>query len=103
MSIRVTREKAVFCEALGIMDPEQRRQFLDQACGADKALREQVERLLALSPGAGNFFKECAPALDAAPEDAQKVLSEAQSALESEPLESKHIGHYKLLQKLGEG
>ena len=37
------REKAVFCEALEITDPEQRRQFLDQACGADKALREGVE------------------------------------------------------------
>jgi hypothetical protein len=49
------REKAVFCEALEITDPEQRRQFLDQACGADKALRE--ERLLALSQSAGETFR----------------------------------------------
>jgi hypothetical protein len=47
------REKAVFCEALEITDPEQRRQFLDQACGADKALRE--ERLLALSQSGETF------------------------------------------------
>src|SRR3974390_2717121 len=103
MSIRVTREKAVFCEALGIMDPEQRRLFLDQACGADKALREQVEKLLALSPGAGNFFKECAPALQAAPADADQVLAAAESASEGEAPESTRIGPYKLLQKLGEG
>ncbi len=64
MSTRVPREKAVFVEALEIADPEQRRQFLDQACGADKALREQVEKLLALSQSAGDFFKECAPALE---------------------------------------
>ena len=70
MSTRVPREKAVFCEALEIADPEQRRQFLDQACGADKALREQVEELLALSQSAGDFFEECAPALEPAAADA---------------------------------
>jgi len=66
MSTRVPREKPVFCEALGITDPAQRRQFLEQACGADKALRDQVERLLALSQNAGDFFLECAPALEPA-------------------------------------
>ena len=104
MSNRVPREKAVFVEALEITDEAQRRQFLDQACGADKALREQVERLLALSPRAGNFFEECASALQPAPEDADRVLSAADSALlESELPETKRIGPYKLLQKLGEG
>ena len=38
MSTRVPREKAVFCQALEITDPEQRRQFLDQACGADAGI-----------------------------------------------------------------
>ena len=42
MSNSVAREKAVFCEAVEITDLEQRRQFLDQACGADKALRVRV-------------------------------------------------------------
>ena len=65
MSNSVAREKAVFCEAVEIADLEQRRQFLEQACGADKALRAQVEGLLALSQGSGDFFKECAPALEA--------------------------------------
>ena len=97
------REKAVFCEALEITDPEQRRQFLDQACGADKALRERVERLLALSQSSGDFFKDCAPALEAAAADADQVLSAAESALEPEIPETRRIGPYKLLQKLGEG
>ncbi len=45
MSARAPREKAVVCEAVEITDLAQRRQFLDQACGADKALRQQVEKL----------------------------------------------------------
>src|SRR6185369_16516357 len=103
MSNRVPREKAVFVEALEIADPEQRSQFLDQACGADQVLREQVEKLLGQSQGAGDFFKECAPALERSAEDADRVLSAAESALEPELPESKRIGAYKLLQKLGEG
>jgi len=99
MSTRGPREKAVFCQALEIADPEQRRQFLDQACGADKALRERVEGLLALSQSSGDFFKDCAPALEPAAADAAQVLS----AAESEIPETKRIGPYKLLQKLGEG
>src|SRR5512139_4044433 len=103
MSTQVPREKAVFCEAVEIADPEQRRRFLDEACGADKALRGRVEGLLALSQGAGDFFQQCAPALEVAEADAKQVLSAAESALEIEPLESTRIGPYKLLQKLGEG
>jgi serine/threonine protein kinase len=103
MSTQVPREKAVFCEALEITDPEQRRQFLDQACGADEALRAQVERLLELSQSAGDFFKDCAPSLAPAPTDAAEVLSAAESAVAREIPETKRIGPYKLLQKLGEG
>src|SRR5690242_5681933 len=103
MSTRVPREKAVFCQALEIADAEQRRQFLDQACGADQALRRQVERLLGISENAGNLFQDCAPALEAAPGDAERVLSAAGSAVEPEMRDTKSIGPYKLLQKLGEG
>jgi serine/threonine protein kinase len=103
MSTRVPREKAVFVEALEIADPEQRSQFLDQACGADQALRQQVEKLLALSQSAGSFFQDCAPALEPAAADVAQVLSAAESALEPEIPETKCIGPYKLLQKLGEG
>ncbi|HEY5909525.1 MAG TPA: serine/threonine-protein kinase [Verrucomicrobiae bacterium] len=103
MSTRAPREKAVFCEALGITDLAQRRQFLDQACGADQELRAQVEKLLALSQGAGDFFKECASALEPAAGDSEQVLSAAEAALQPEIPETQCIGAYKLLQKLGEG
>ncbi len=103
MSNSVAREKAVFCEAVEITDLEQRRQFLDHACGSDHVLRAQVERLLALSEGSGDFFKECAPALEAQPSDADQVLSAGEAALGAEVPETKAIGRYKLLQRIGEG
>lgn len=103
MKSQVSREKALFCEALEITDAAQRRHFLDQACGADRALREQVEKLLALWQSAGDFFKDCAPALEPKAADAAQVLSAAEPALEPEIPDIKRIGAYKLLQKLGEG
>src|SRR6185369_8293946 len=103
MSTQVPREKAVFCQALEIADPERRRQFLDEACGADQALREAVNKLLAISQSAGGFFQDCAPALAAAPADAAQLLSAAESALGPKIPETRRIGPYKLLQRLGEG
>ena len=66
-------------------------------------MREQVEKLLALSQSAGDFFKDCVPALEPAAADAAQVLSAAESTVEAEAIEAKRIGPYKLLQKLGEG
>src|SRR6185436_13042611 len=96
----IPREKALFCEASEIKDPAYRRQFLDQACGADKVLREQVERLLASSQSAGDFFDDCRPALEPVAGDAKVIASAAESTLESDLPENKRIGPYKLLQKL---
>lgn len=78
-------------------------QFLDRVCGADRARRDQVEGLLALSQDAGDFFKECAPALEPEASDGAQMLAAAESALEEEIPGTKCIGPYKLLQKLGEG
>ena len=103
MSTRESREKAVFCQALEISDPTQRWQFLEQACGVDPALRDQVEKLLALSQVAGDFFRECAPALEPEPADTAHALSSDALTMLPELPESKRIGPYKLLQKLGEG
>src|SRR4030095_9430396 len=95
MSSRVPREKAVFCEAVEITDFEQRRQFLDRACGADKALLAQVEGLFALSQGSGDFFKECPPALEAQLSDADQVLAAAEAALEDGAPEDQRIRPHK--------
>jgi serine/threonine protein kinase len=103
MSNQIPREKAVFCQAVEMTDLEQRRQFLDQACGEEKVLREQVERLLALSQGAGDFFKGCGPALEAAEAERAQVISSVKSEFDVEADQGTRIGPYKLLQRLGEG
>src|SRR5689334_9573247 len=99
MSTGVPREKALFCEALEIADAERRRHFLAEACGADKVLRERVEALLAVSETAGDFFGDCGRALEEAAAD----VDAAHQPLADEFPESRRIGLYKLLQKLGEG
>ena len=103
MSTSVSREKAVFCRAVEITDPEERRQFLDQECGADKLLRERIEGLLAISRTSGDFFEKCAPALNAASTDADPALSGGEWDFEPETPETSRIGAYKLLQRIGEG
>ena len=104
MSAQVPREKAVFCEAVEITDSRKRREFLDEACGADKELRQRVEGLLALSQTAGDFFDDCTPALEeAAAEVGPAGLASAEAALEPELEKTNRIGPYKLLQRLGEG
>src|SRR4030095_2827235 len=103
MNTSVPREKTVFCQAVEITDPEQRRQFLDQACGADKLLRERVEGLLEISKTAGDFFEKCAPAFNAGPTDADQNLSTDEWVFEPETPETSRIEPYKLLQKIGEG
>lgn len=103
MNTSVPREKAVFCEAVEITDPEVRRHFLDQACGADKLLRERVEGLLKISKTSGDFFEKCAPALNAVPTDADQNLSTGEWVFMPETSETSRIEPYKLLQKIGEG
>src|SRR4030095_14495963 len=103
MSSSVSREKAVFCRAVEITDPEERRQFLNQECGTDKLLRERVEGLLGVSKPSGDFFEKCAPALNAASTDADPSFSGREWDFEPETPETSRIGAYKLLQRIGEG
>src|SRR4051794_36924587 len=63
----------IFLKAFALATPEQRRAFLDQACGDDARLRAQVEGLLSASARAGSFLeipavKQVPPATDR-PED----------------------------------
>ena len=43
----------IFLEALEILSPEERRAYLDQACGGNQELCAHVEKLLAASRRAG--------------------------------------------------
>jgi WD40 repeat protein/serine/threonine protein kinase len=80
------RLREIFLEAAELLDPEARATYLDNACGADVELRKRVESLLAIEKAAGP--------------GAETQVS-AEPGFEQPAGE--RIGHYKLLQKLGEG
>jgi tetratricopeptide (TPR) repeat protein len=81
---------AIFLQAVEIAAPDERRAYLDAACGAGP-LRAQVERLLEADDRAGSFLD--GSATDLVP-CAEEPAREAPGAL---------IGPYKLLQQIGEG
>ena len=69
-----------------------RAAFVEQACGGDLALREEVESLLAQPQDTESFLE--APALELAARDMVK------SSVESHPAA---IGHYRIVRLIGEG
>lgn len=81
--------RAIFDEAAE-MAGEERQAYLDQACGEDAALRAEVEELLRSEEEAGGFLAD-------SKRDAPSVTSQVTEQ------EGDRIGHYKLLQKIGEG
>ena len=52
------RADEIYCSALEIKSPDQRRAFLERACLGDMALRAVVEKLLLAQPEAEVFFQE---------------------------------------------
>ena len=88
----------LFNAALERPDAAERARFLDDACGADAALRERVEKLLRAQEEVGAFMAQPSrkPAgLDLNPTGRVVI-----------PLTEKpgdRIGRYKLLQQIGEG
>ncbi|HEX5220920.1 MAG TPA: serine/threonine-protein kinase [Verrucomicrobiae bacterium] len=77
----------VFHAAKAIAGAADREQFLAQACGEDRELREQVLSLLEADEQAGDFLKHPQPP--------------TRGASTENPGDK--IGHYKLLQSIGEG
>jgi hypothetical protein len=77
MSVSISREKTVFYAALDVVDPAQRRQFLDQACASDAELRVAVESLLAAHADSGQFFDDCAFSVMASPDEQWQWLNAA--------------------------
>src|SRR5438477_3729576 len=82
--------RALFDEVSEIEPGEARREFLNQACGTDAALREQIDELLRSHETAGGFLAD--PKREAPPDSAAVSFKEGD-----------RIDRYKLLQKVGEG
>jgi serine/threonine protein kinase len=84
-------EETIFFEARCKASPQERSAFLDRACGDDSELRRAVEALLAA-------HEQTRGILDAPP---QHVLAETLASGLEQP--GAQIGHYKLLEQIGEG
>jgi serine/threonine protein kinase len=78
--------------------PHERDLFLAMECGADAALRKEVESLLASQQKGGGVLE--APATDLAAEWSQ---ASQQSKGRTEKLKQQAIGPYQILSKLGKG
>ena len=102
-------EDAVFYAALQVEDPERRMLFLDKACARQRLnLRAAVDDLLSANADAERFFARGASVLRISEREVVGVsLSEIALTHRLEaPADGQvghHIGHYRLLQKLGEG
>ena len=82
------RLKAIFSSALARNTPEERQRYLTEACGDNQDLRNRVESLLAAHDQAGGFLDRSALGDDTNP------VGEGPGTV---------IGHYCLVEKLGEG
>jgi len=82
---------ALFDEAVARDSDEERSRYLDEACGDDPRIRERVESLLRAHSDAGGFFGGKSPPLQAA--QVRSVTEQPGTT----------IGHYKLLEAIGEG
>jgi serine/threonine protein kinase/tetratricopeptide (TPR) repeat protein len=85
-------EETLFVQALELPEAE-RAAFLEQACGADSALRTSVEALIRAHQAATSFLPSVT--------DVARPATGAAASVEEQPGDS--IGRYKLLQKIGEG
>jgi eukaryotic-like serine/threonine-protein kinase len=89
-SERWERTKEILDEALRLA-PEQRQLYLDSACGADRALRDEVESLIASHHAAGTGF------LAGAAADLLDLTRSRHLPVQQV------IGHYRLTEELGRG
>src|SRR5262249_10235032 len=85
MPLDEKRIEAIFGEALERAGVEERKAYLDAACGDDAPLRARVEALLGAHAGAE--------------QSAARILPPPASS----DLSGQSIGRYKLLQTIGEG
>jgi serine/threonine protein kinase/tetratricopeptide (TPR) repeat protein len=78
---------------------EERRAFLDEACGGDVHLRSEVESLIASHRQAGDFIES--PPVDLPP--TIELSSMAPVKGRNEPVNSQEIGPYKVISHIGRG
>src|SRR5579862_6998090 len=96
-------ERDIFVAALQKDDPVARSAYLEEACGADAALRRRIEILLEAHENAGSFLDKPPPAGAATGEYTPHPQAGSSSSQRFEEKSGDRIGNYKLLQQIGEG
>jgi serine/threonine protein kinase/tetratricopeptide (TPR) repeat protein len=89
--------ETILAEAVEIVAPDERRAFVEQACGDDQELKRRVEQLIANHFQAGSFLER--PAAAAMDSDRTAGWEEAGTAERPGTV----IGPYTLLRVIGEG
>jgi eukaryotic-like serine/threonine-protein kinase len=105
MAGQTEREEALFQAALQLEKPEERAAYLSRECGADPVLRQHVASLLRAHDRAGAFLDRPPSGLRVAvagPAEVQTATVKLEPPVPSEK-PGDCIGHYRLLQKIGEG
>jgi tetratricopeptide (TPR) repeat protein/serine/threonine protein kinase len=99
------RANELFLKALELRGPVERRQYLDEACANDAALRAEVESLLAASARAGHFLESPVVGLAATAGEVRVGVRATATVDEPQLVERPGtvIGPYKLLEQIGEG
>ena len=111
----------LFLAALDLPDAESRSEYLDRTCGADAALRRQVDGLLAAHFRSGEFLDVPAigrPRLESGADNTLTIAGESAAPPEHHVEAAEElgfltrsrradslgrIGHYEVLQVLGKG
>jgi serine/threonine protein kinase/Tfp pilus assembly protein PilF len=91
MSANARSADSIFAHAIEIESPADRAVFLEDACGAEGELRQEVEELVRNHFRAGDFMERPAAALAAT---VVQAMAERPGTV---------IGPYKLMEQLGEG
>ncbi len=96
------RIQSIFLAAIEAADPAARAALLTRECGDDAELRQRVAELLQAHDRSGSFLDQ--PAVQPLTLDApagQWIDRDASLTLTEQP--GMRVGHYKLLQQIGEG
>jgi len=99
--------RTIFLKALELEDEGERSAYLEQACGEDEAMRVKIETLIGACREAGGLLgHETSGPLPAQTMESSEPKSGAGASrwnVSSTEKPGEMIGHYKLLQKIGEG
>lgn len=105
-------EQSIFAAAISKKTAEERRAFLDEACGDNAQLRAQMEELLAADAAAGSFFEHPPAGLevtvDASLSGKDTVDNELSGSLPllepcDKPDRIGKLDHYEIIELVGQG